>query len=156
MKKTILSAAIFASFVIFASSASATDNRVTCMGCPTETGNHRDNGLANIQFGGRGGWEGTTGAESMSSGVGNVKNHSENYSFGAQKADISTEVVRSTGLPGTGCSGTCQDNHGQMTFDYKASAGAGAMNESESNTGYGSSKSFTGTGGDHNYQFSMH
>jgi hypothetical protein len=71
MKKNLIALAIIASFS-FAGSASATDDRVTCMGCP-ETGNPRDNGLANIQFGGRGGWEGTTGAESMSSGVGNVK-----------------------------------------------------------------------------------
>lgn len=149
MNKNLIALAIIASSALFAGSASAT----CVMGCEN-VGNN--GGLADIGFSGHSSFEGTTGANSMSSGQGNLKNESQNFTFGEQSATMKTDVVGSTGLPGSGCSGTCQDNHGKTEFNYTGTAGAGAMHNSESNTGYGAANSYTGVGGNANFNFQLH
>ena len=123
------------------------------MGCENLGSN---GGLADVGFSGHTSFEGTTGANSESSGFGNVKNQSSNYTFGEQLAKTTVDVVRTTGLPGSGCSGTCQENQGQMTFQYTGTAGAGAMHNSESTTGFGAANSYTGVGSNLNFNGQIH
>ncbi len=148
MKKNLITLAAVASFAFFASSASAT----CVMGCE----NLGNGGLADIGFSGHSSFEGTTGANSLSSGQGNLKNESQNFTFGEQSANTTVDITRTTGLPGSGCSGACQENMGKVNFDYSGTAGAGAMQNSASSTGYGTANSYTGVGGNANFNFQLH
>lgn len=155
MKKVFVSLAAIASFGLFINSASAT----CVVGCDINdqlSGNHHNNGgLADVGFSAKASWEGVTGANSESMGSGNHVNESTNFTYGDQTTKYEANATRSTGLPGSGCSGACQDNHGRIMFETKMNAGALATHHAESNNGYGAANSYTGAGGAANFSFSM-